>query len=234
MSTLYGVGVGPGDPEYMTLKAVRIIKECDVIAIPAKSRDNCYAYKIVYSVIPEIEDKEVISCVFPMTKNSKESDDAHEKIYKNIQKILDRGLSVAFLTIGDPSVYSTYAYVYKKVLLNGGKAEIVCGVTSFCAVSARLGIPLAEGDEEIHIIPASRDAYDTDELTGTKIYMKAGSKLKDLIYYLSETDRHKQLNVYAVANCGMENEKVYRSLEELSIEQDQGYLVTVIVRSDRD
>lgn len=229
MGILYGVGVGPGNPEDLTLKAVRIIKECDVLILPTKSMEDCYAYKIVEEVVPEIKEKEIRCFHFPMTKDKMELDKAHNMIYEEIHRLLNMGKNLVFLTIGDPCIYSTYNYIHSRVRENGGEAVIINGVTSFCAVAARIGVELGKGDEEIHIIPGNKDISGTLELSGTKVYMKSGRKIKNLISYFEENNVENTSKVYAVANCGMENEKVYMNIDDLkNVEKD--YLVTVIVK----
>ena len=174
---LYGIGVGPGEPELMTIKALNTIKECDVIAIPAVSREECYAYGIVEKVYPEIAHKPVMSTLFPMIKDKTKLDEAHEKIYRDIVNELEDGKTVGMLTIGDPSVYSTYMYIHKRIISAGYSARMISAVPSFCAAAARFGTALGEMDDEIHIIPASYDVENTLDYTGTCVYMKSGKKL---------------------------------------------------------
>ena len=248
---LYGIGVGPGDPELMTLKAINTIKACDIIAIPAVSREECYAYSIVQAVLPEIEKKQIMCTPFPMIKDKEKLAISHNKIYSDIVCELLAGKNVAMLTIGDPSVYSTYMYIHKRVIQAGFTAVMISGVPSFCAVAARLGISLGEMRDEIHIIPASYDVRDTMGYGGTCVYMKSGRKLAELIEVLRTTDgsdtktdeeadmclsdvnskggiRKKKMTVYGVTNCGMESERVYRGLDELI--EAKGYLTIVIVK----
>lgn len=248
---LYGIGVGPGDPELMTLKAINTIKACDIIAIPAVSKEECYAYSIVQAVLPEIEKKQIMCTPFPMIKDKEKLTISHNKIYSDIVCELLTGKNVAMLTIGDPSVYSTYMYIHKRVIQAGFTAVMISGVPSFCAAAARLGISLGEMRDEIHIIPASYDVRDTMGYGGTCVYMKSGKKLAELIEVLrttegsdTETDeesdmcisdvnskggiRKKKMTVYGVTNCGMESERVYRGLDELT--EAKGYLTIVIVK----
>lgn len=164
IGVLYGIGVGPGDPGLMTLKAINTIKACDIIAIPAVSKEECYAYSIVQA---------------------------------------------------------------------GFTAVMISGVPSFCAAAARLGISLGEMMDEIHIIPASYDVRDTVGYGGTCVYMKSGKKLAELIEVLrteskGEAGEGADMTVYGVTNCGMESERVYRGLDELT--EAKGYLTIVIVK----
>ncbi|WFR56103.1 precorrin-2 C(20)-methyltransferase [Anaerocolumna sp. AGMB13025] len=221
---LYGVGVGPGDPELLTLKAVRIIKECDVIVIPTVDKATCTAYNIVRQALPEVEEKEVISVVMPMTKDKKKLIESHLLGAGKVEEYLRRGRKTAFLTLGDPTVYSTYIYIHKLILQKGYKAEIINGIPSFCAVAAKLREGLAEGAEQLHIIPGSYKIEDALTLPGTKVLMKTGSKLGEV------KEQLKTLNAAAamVENCGLEGEKIYKTLEE--IPEEAGYYSLIIAK----
>lgn len=228
---LYGIGVGPGEPELMTLKALRIIRSCDVIVLPAASKEACYAYKIAYEVCPEIEEKILMCMPFPMIQDEEELELAHEKNYHEIEDYLCEGKNVGMLTIGDPSVYSTYLYMHHRAVKAGFQSVMISGVPSFCASACRLGISLGEKNEEIHIIPASYSIEEALKYSGTCIYMKSGRHLKELLAGLREQqEKGRRLRAYGVANCGMENEQVYQGLDEL--ERAEGYLVTVIVKME--
>ena len=174
---LYGIGVGPGDPELLTLKAVRIIKECDVIAVPGKEKDETVAYKIVRQAIPEIVEKKCLEIDMPMTKDKEKLAQSHTIAFEKISKVLDSGKNVAFLTLGDPCIYSTYIYVHQKVEQAGYETEIVSGIPSFCAVSARLNQGLVERSEMLHVIPSSYGIEEGMKLSGTRVLMKAGKKI---------------------------------------------------------
>lgn len=225
---LYGIGVGPGDPELLTLKAVRRIRSCDVIVLPAASEKSCYAYQIALAAVPEIAQKEVLCAPFPMVHDPEKLKLAHTQTYEKIRTFIFKGNTVGFLTIGDPSVYSTYMYVHHRAVEDGIKVQMISGLPSFCAAAARVGISLGEKQEEIHIIPGSYKAEDTLSYSGTRVYMKSGKKLKELISVLSQDERTANCEVYAVANCGMENEQVSIGLDH--IDAESGYLTLVIVK----
>lgn len=227
---LYGIGVGTGNPKQMTLQELEVIKTCDLIVIPAVSKEECYAYRIAEWAYPEISEKPVLCMPFPMIKDEGKLEISHNKIYENIEGYLCKGQKVGMLTIGDPSIYSTYMYMHKRAKANGWRAEIVSGVPSFCSVAARLGISLGEKNEEIHIIPSAYKAENTFSYNGTCVYMKSGRGLKELISALRlRQETTKELyEISAVSNCGMSDEKVYYGLDEL--ETAEGYLTTVIVK----
>jgi precorrin-2/cobalt-factor-2 C20-methyltransferase len=224
MAVLYGVGVGPGDPELLTLKALRVIKESDIIAIPAEDKVSCTAYNIVKQAFPEIEDKPCLFIVMPMTKDKSILEAYHDKGADMLREELKAGKSIAFLTLGDPTVYSTYIYLHKRLITEGYEAEVISGIPSFCAVAARLSDSLAENSEKLHIIPGSYSLDTALSLSGTKVFMKTGKKLKELKQQLKEHG----LQASMVENCGMEGEKVYRSLEE--IPEEAGYFSLLIVK----
>lgn len=112
---VYGGGVGPGDPELMTLKAVRILKAADVIACPGKPPEESTAYKIAVRAVPEIVGKERLSLSVPMTKDQSVLEKEHIETARRIEQLLDAGKDVACLTLGDPTIYSSFCY-YQKIL----------------------------------------------------------------------------------------------------------------------
>lgn len=226
LSKLYGVGVGPGDYELMTLKSIRIIKEADIIAVPGRLKEESVAYNIALKAYPDLKNKETIAIYMPMTKDEERLDKAHKEAVDKLKHYLDKGFNIAFLTLGDVSIYSTYMYLHTKIMQEGYETEIVSGVTSFCAVAAKLGISLSENNRKLHIIPASYDIDTALKLDGTKILMKAASKLPNVKAKLKEYG----LEAFMIENCGMQEEKIYRTVEE--IPENSGYFSLIIVRDD--
>lgn len=221
---LYGIGVGPGDPELLTLKALRIVKESPIIAVPGEVAQESVAYKIVKGAYPELDKKELVAVSMPMTKDKKLLEESHEKAAEQIASYLEKGKQVAFLTLGDPTVYATYIYVHKRIQEMGYPLEIVSGIPSFCAVAARLNMGLVEKAEPLHVIPASYGIEESLELPGTKVLMKAGKKMGKVKEILKARGNMCQM----IENCGMENEKIYDSVEE--IPDQAGYYSLIIVK----
>lgn len=226
--TLYGVGIGPGDPELMTLKAVRILQECDLIAAPQTGKDRQVALQIATQILPELADKEQLALPFPMTKNQEELDRNRDRIAGMIAAHLIAGKTVAFLTLGDPSVYATYWYIHRRIVEQNLPAEMIPGVPSFCAAAAKLNTALAEASQPIHILPASYpETREALALPGTKVLMKMGSQLPAVVELLREMGCDKQAAL--VQNCGLENERICTDMENIT---DTSYFSIIVVKED--
>ncbi len=229
----YGVGVGPGDPELMTLKAVRILKEADVIVHSGEKPKESTAYRIAIQAVPEIAQKEVIAITVPMTYDRELQDAEHHRAVSRIKEYLDEGNDIAVLILGDPSVYSSFSYIRTILERDGYPTKTISGVPSFCAAAARLNIPLVEWDEQVDIIPAEYQVHRQESMnqkeesnppSGTCVYMKVGRQMQSLKEELKNTDTE----VYTVERCGMEGERVYQGTEEMP--DRTGYFATVIVK----
>lgn len=221
---LYGVGVGPGDPKLMTYLAVETIQNCPVIAVPADGKEHAISYKIASGIVKDMDQKECLGLSSPMTKDSNVLNENYQNVSKEIMKKLDEGKDVAYLTLGDSTIYSTYIYIQRIIKESGYEAEIINGVPSFCAVAAKLGDSLADRSEQLHIIPSSYDIEEALELPGNKILMKAASKLADVKRILQELNMEAQM----IENCGMEDEKIYHSVEEMP--EKAAYYTTLVVK----
>ncbi|MDE7315738.1 MAG: precorrin-2 C(20)-methyltransferase [Mucispirillum sp.] len=221
---LFGVGIGPGDKELITIKAVNIIKNADVIALPDSFSSKNRAYEIVKEYITG---KEIIYLPMPMTKDKEHLRQSHENGAELIINCLDKGKNVAFATLGDPSVYSTYMYVHRIVESKGYSVEIVPGVTSFCASAARLNISLCDGADPLIIIPANyKDNKELLQLSGNKVLMKSGRKMAKVKQEIAEcglTDK-----TYMVENCGMKEEKIYKDFSMAA--DESSYFSLIIVK----
>ena len=221
---LYGVGVGPGDPELLTIKAQRIIRQSPVLAVPDAGRGEKTALAIAGELA---EGKQLLYCAAPMIRDEAQLDAAYEQNADLVCAQLDQGKDVAFLTLGDPTVYSTYLYLHRKVVARGYETEIIPGVPSFCAVAARLGMALCEKSERLLIVPAShKDMSDCMDLDANLVFMKAGKEigaLKDTLAHRGLLDRASM-----VANCGMEGEAVYPRFAD--VPDGTGYFSVVLVK----
>ena len=219
---LYGVGVGPGDPGLLTLKAVNLIKSCDIIAIPHRKAGECFAYRIAVKAVPEAKDKPVLPMDMPMTRDKALREAAYEAGSKAVADALSEGRNVVFLTLGDPAVYSTFAYLAPHIMKMGFEVVWIPGVTSFCASAAALGGPLCTDREALHILPGGMNAKKALRLPGTKVFMKG--ELPMLLGEIKESGQEAQ----AVENCGIEDENIYETAD--AIPEDAGYYLVTIVK----
>lgn len=224
--TLYGVGVGPGDPKMMTYRAVETILRCPVLAVPAEGKGSAVSYKIASGMVEGLDEKECLNLSTPMTKDQALLDAAYQAAAEAIIDKLRQGKDVAYLTLGDPTIYCTYIYVHRLVREQGFDAEIINGVPSFCAVSAKLGDSLVDRAEQLHVIPSTYDVEQALALPGTKVLMKAASKMPAVKQALKD----KGLRGAMIENCGMEGERRYASVEDIP---DQPSYYSVIVVKER-
>ncbi len=215
---LYGVGVGPGDPELLTLKAARLLRECDVVAAPDGERT---AYQIAQRFA---QGKPTLFCSLPMTRDRVAMAASHEAAADALCALLDEGKTVVFLTLGDPSVYSTYWYIHRLAAARGYAAEMVPGVPSFCAAAAALGRALCEGSEALHILPASHGQALPEG--GNLVLMKAGKSILDSCRELERAGRLQDAAL--VERCGMEGERIVTDLSALH--EATGYFSVILVK----
>ncbi len=189
---LYGVGVGPGATDLITLRAVNVLNDVDVIIIP-KSSDKYrpFAWKICEPVVKDNDQQEKLTLHFPMTKNSKVLIKAWDLAFSEIGKRLEEGKSVAFLTQGDPSVYSSWMYLLEEASDRwpGIEVEIVPGVSSITAIPAILQTPLADGREQFCVLPATYGIEDLPKLCDqfdSIILTKVGKMIPKLVEVLED------------------------------------------------
>lgn len=160
----------------------------------------------------------------PMIKEKERLKAIHDQDAEAVAQLLDEDKNVVFLTLGDPTVYSTCMYVHKRLKRAGYTTLIIPGIPSFCAAAARMDIPLVENRQELHVLPASYDIEESLHLPGTKVLMKAGRKMGEVKRLLTE----KEMDAVMVENCGMENEKIYFGAEE--IPEQAGYYSLLVVK----
>lgn len=225
---LYGIGVGPGDPKMLTIKAVNAIKDADVICLPKADKDKCRAYQIALPVVPELKYKKIISFDFEMTRDEQLLYKMHNDFYNRYKQLLIDGYNLAFLTIGDPTVYSTFGYIMKLAKKDGIEIEIINGITSFCGTAAAAQILISESNENIHILSGQGNLDEELKLSGTKIIMKSGKNIAAIKEKLMAMEEAGEINVYAVIDCGMETEQIFNSA--MTIPDDSKYMMTIIVK----
>ncbi|AXN41132.1 precorrin-2 C(20)-methyltransferase [Peribacillus butanolivorans] len=231
LGTLYGLGVGPGDPELITVKAFRVIQESPVIAYPKKRKGSkSYAHRIV-EVYIRPEEKEMLGLVFPMTKDQTILDREWNETVEKVWQKLYEGKDVAFVTEGDPLLYSTFIHMMKLMQELHPEVEIktVPGISSFNGSASRLGIALADGDDHVAIIPA-RDDYEAMKKAiedhDAVVFIKVAKVIDLMITVLKDLDLLEKASV--VTKVTSDEEVIWNlsELEGLELE----YLTLMVVR----
>ena len=228
----YGVSVGPGDPELLTLQAVHLIQKCPVLAAPRTSSGQMLALDIARRALgAELDGKTIVPLQFAMSRDADVLRASHEAAAQAVRPYLDAGQDVAMLNPGDVSIYATFGYLQEILQAQGYATAMAAGVPSFCAAAARLNRPLTGGmDRPLTIAPGSW-ADRVLDTPGTKVLMKSGRQLPAL---LDALDAHSRLADSAlVCNCGLPDEAVWPDLSTArppEVENAAGYFATVLVK----
>lgn len=231
MATLFGLGVGPGDPELITVKAFRVMKESPVIAYPKKMKGKkSYAQRIV-DVYVNGMDKEMLGLVFPMTKHQETLDREWNKAVDEVYARIAEGKDVAFVTEGDPMLFSTFIHLMTLMQERHPDVDIqmVPGISSFNASASRLGIPLGEGDDHIAMIPAVDD-YDAMrraiENHDAIVFIKVAKVIDLMLQVLRDLDLLDRAHV--VTKVTSDEEIIWKISELDGVELE--YLTLMVVR----
>ena len=212
MPGLIGIGVGPGDPDLLTVKAVKAIQNADIIMCPASKEDRpSIALSVVSSLIDKSKNQEIVKLIFPMTKDK----DVLEATWKKNAKIMAEkvllGKNVVYLTVGDPYLYSTWIYMHKDLKENYPNMEIsvIPGIVSIFTFASKVGISIAEGSEKVAIIPSCYDLSSVKEIakySETMVFLKDGRYFDQVIAVLKESGFPDD-SIFAIGqDLGTENE----------------------------
>lgn len=233
--TLYGIGVGPGDPDLIPLKAVKILQHVDVV-FAASSTKNSYslAVNIARAHIPETAEVRILS--FPMTQDVQKAGSAWETHAKTIVRELDKGNHVAFLTLGDPLTYSTYGYVLKQIkrIAPHVPVETIPGITSYQASAACLNLPLVEGEEALLIMSGVSGGDRLRALTDKPenvVFLKAYRNIEDITAALAEANRLD--SSVGISQCGLENQQIIWDISEFNHHRPD-YWTLIISKKNKD
>ncbi len=225
----YGVGVGPGDPELLTVKAINAIKNSDVIIAPkTEKKEGSLALSIVKPHLNS--DAEIIYQTFPMIKNFEESKEVFEGNVQEICKFIDAGKNVAFLTLGDPMFYSTYIYIFRLLKNFGVEIKTVAGVPAFLAISSYINRPLVFGDDILTVIPATAERekiLSALKYSDTTVLMKVYKNFDDVVDMLAE--KNMLDDSVLVSRCGLNDEKIIENISAHKGEK-MNYLSTILSR----
>jgi len=227
---LIGLGVGPGDSELLTVKGIKTLKSVPVICAPKSSKDKpSLALSIVQNILNERKDDYVIiEPLFPMIEDKKALENYWKGAAQLVMDELEEGKDVSFITLGDPSIYSTFSYIAQIIRDEGYDVEMIPGITSFTSCAASAGITLSEKDEIVIIVPKVDQRL--EEILGhadTAVIMKTSRHSEMLEEIINKDSRVKK--IISVQNCGMDDEKIFNGFAKKG-----KYLSTTIVKFEKN
>lgn len=238
---LFCVGCGPGDPELLTIKALNLIKEADVIFVPTSKSDKP---SIALSIVAKYINKstKIINLVFPMIKDKNSLKEYWKKNTSEISEIVRTGKKTLYLTVGDPSLYSTWIYIHRELKNNHKdiEIEIIPGITSIFAFAAESKISLVEGDEHLSVVPACYDlnkVKNTVKSSDTIVFLKDGRYFDNVINMLSETGFGDESQIAIAQDVSTkENILEIKQLKDLKGKKQPSqtyFSIMVVKRNDR-
>jgi len=232
---LYGIGVGPGDPELIPVKSTRILKQVDMVFSAASTKnDYSISVDIAKPYIPKKTPLEVLH--FPMTKDKEETEKAWKSHALTLIGHLKDGKDIAFLTLGDAMTYSTYGYILKYVRAFEPDIPIktIPGITSYQAAAASLNMPLVEGEESLLIMSGVKGGDQLKKFSNQPenvVFLKAYRNVKGIYTNLEESGIAKES--FGIINCGLPNEEIVKDIKEL-INRQPNYWTLVIAKKNKN
>jgi precorrin-2/cobalt-factor-2 C20-methyltransferase len=239
---LFCVGCGPGDPELLTIRALNLITDADVIFVPTSKLDKpSIALSIVAKYIKETT--KIINLVFPMVKDKDSLKDYWKKNTLEISQMVRTGKKTLYLTVGDPSLYSTWIYIHRELKKNHKdiEIEIIPGITSIFAFAAESKLSLVEGNEHLSIVPACYDlnkVKNTVKASDTIVFLKDGRYFDNVIEMLSDTGFSDDSKI-AIAQDVTTEENILeiKSLKDIKGKKQPSskyFSIMVVKRNDRE
>ncbi|MGA2402594.1 MAG: precorrin-2 C(20)-methyltransferase [Syntrophobacteraceae bacterium] len=233
---LYGIGVGPGDPELISMKGARILSQCQHVFVPkASCEGDSTALTIASRYL--IADSQVHELLFPMVTDRIELSRHWEQSAESIAAVVKTGKDACFLTLGDPLLYSTYIYLLRALRMKNPFIEVITvpGITAFSAAAALTGFAVGEGKELVTIVPAADDLESVRKALasgGTVILMKIGKRLTKILDLLEEAGLMDQ--AVFVSSAGQDTQRTETDLRKLRAEgQKAGYLSIILIHTRR-
>jgi len=212
MPGLIGIGVGPGDVDLLTVKAVKAIQNADIIMCPASNESRpSIAFTIVSPIIDKSKNQEIVKLIFPMTKDKDILKTSWKKNAKIMAETVLTGKNVVYLTVGDPFLYSTWIYMHKDLKENypDMNINVIPGIVSMFTFAAKVGVSVAKGAEKVAIIPSCYDLSSVKEIakhSESMIFLKDGRYFDKVIEVLKESG-FPDNSIFAIGqDLGTENE----------------------------
>lgn len=230
---LYGIGLGPGDPELITVKARRILEDTLNIFYPKRSKGDKGISLSILSGIIGLEGKKIASLTFPMVSDANTLESAWNDAAEAICDVLKTGSDAVFITEGDPLFYSTFCYILNlfETKYPDMPVEVVPGITAFAASSARGKLPVGLGMNPVMVIPATENV----ELITRMIEERSGEtlvlmKIRSVFDQLVELLEKSGLPFLFVERCSMPGELLISDLEELKAHKPDYFSLLIIKR----
>ena len=204
--TLYGLGVGPGDPELVTLKALRILRALPVVAYPAPPEGTSFARSVVASHLTPAQTE--IAIRVPMTRSVAPAQAVYDRAAIEIGGHLDAGRDVGVLCQGDPFFYGSFIQIFDRLALEYS-TKVVPGISSLTACAAAAGLPLVTRDETLTVLPATLSAAALEAClsqSGTSVILKLGRHFRKVKRVLNELGLEEQATY--VEHASLDSQKV--------------------------
>jgi len=226
---LYGIGVGPGNPDLMTLRAKELLEKAQVIAYPVKKLGEEGVALNIISQRVDVKGKEVVELLFSMNPDDEVRKKCRAEAMEKICGLLDQGKDIAMVTLGDVSVYSTYMYIDRDIQKRGYETEVVPGIPSFCHGAALARLPLMIGEESVAVVSLAKrnneNAEKVLDAVDNLIIMKAFASIPAIVEMLNKRNIPLE-NATVMSNIGMEDEY----LGPLDPNREYGYFTTVLIK----
>lgn len=228
---LYGIGVGPGDPGLLTVKAKETLERCGVVAYPVrKLGEGSTAFDIAKQVV-DMSEKSVEEFLFDMDPDDSVREKCREEAMEKMCRLLDNGEDIAMVTLGDVGIYSTYMYIDREIASRGYETEVIPGIPSFCHGAALAGIPLMIGNEGLAVVPVAKEnstllrnaLNDFDNV----VVMKAFKSMPEIASMMDELGIPRGCAT-VVSNVGLEGEYI----GSMDADRSYGYFTTVIIKKN--
>jgi precorrin-2/cobalt-factor-2 C20-methyltransferase len=228
--TLYGIGVGPGDPELITLKALKVLHRVPHIFAASSTKNS---YSLALSIVRcHLNGAGIEHLPFPMSKDAQMLQEAWEDNARRVLEVLDAGSDAAFVTLGDPLTYSTFGYLLKTLKHLRPQMHIVTipGITSYNAAAALTHIPLTEGEESFYLVSGALGAARLKEIIDKSdniVMLKTYRHFDEIYQALEEMDLLDRTT--CISRCGLDGETVVENLRDLK-GRTLPYLSMVIIK----
>jgi precorrin-2/cobalt-factor-2 C20-methyltransferase len=228
---LYGIGVGPGDPELMTVKAIAVLRQADVVYTASSTKNrHSLAVQAAQTYLPANTPVKLLA--FPMSRDRMVLSRAWEENARTIAEDLAGGKTAAFLTLGDCLTYSTWGYLARNIERIAPEIEMraVPGITSYQAAAARINRPLVEGEESLLLVSGVEGGSRFKRMRGSSenvVFLKAYKNVADIAETLTECGYGK--GSVGVVNCGLADERIISDITEFAA-HDPNYWTLILAR----